>query len=105
MKSFEEFINESNRSIWVKKYNDWNTQNGTEKPAYKKATRASVLEFFQNNDEDNCTDENIEFLLSQLSMKKSNKKNKHKGKEVQIKIIYHKSNPKFRDIIDKEGLK
>lgn len=30
---------------------------------------------------------------------------KHKGKPMNPMIVYHKSNPFFRDLIDKEGLK
>lgn len=33
------------------------------------------------------------------------KESKHKGDKVNPKKIYHKSNPIFREIIDKEGLK
>lgn len=31
--------------------------------------------------------------------------NKHKGPEVQPKLVYHKSNPIFRNLIDEQGLK
>lgn len=47
--------------FFVKKYDKWNNQD--EKPAYSSASEASVLEFLQNNYEDESTDEK---LLNQL---------------------------------------
>lgn len=47
--------------FFIKKYDNWNNQNG--KPAYSSASKASVLEFLQNNYEDESTDEK---LLNQL---------------------------------------
>lgn len=47
--------------FFVEKYDKWNNQNG--KPAYDNASKESVLEFLQNNYEDESTDEK---LLNQL---------------------------------------
>ena len=47
--------------FFVKKYDEWNNQNG--RPAYDNASKESVLEFLQNNYEDESTDKK---LLNQL---------------------------------------
>ena len=47
--------------FFVKEYDKWNNQNG--KSAYPNASKVSVLEFLQNNYEDESTDENLRKLL------------------------------------------
>lgn len=58
-------VNDENVDInfFVKKYDEWNTQGG--KPSYADPSKASVLEFFQNNYEDFSNDENLKNSLYQ----------------------------------------
>lgn len=56
---------------WLKDYINWNTEDGTEKPAYPKASEASVREFFENNHEDECNEENIKNILEMLQRKEN----------------------------------
>lgn len=49
--------------FFVNKYNEWNGDNG-----YSKPSKASVLEFLQNNYEDESVDNNlIEQILKKLT--------------------------------------
>jgi tRNA nucleotidyltransferase/poly(A) polymerase len=47
--------------FFVKEYDKWNNQHG--KPVYENASKASVLEFLQNNYEDESADENLKRQL------------------------------------------
>lgn len=95
--------------FFVKEYDKWNTQNG--KPAYPNASRPSVLEFLQNNYEDESTDEKLNkelyWALTDRDLLKENDEKKTEGQiEYGCLMLYLNIDVwnKITSIIKKEDL-